>query len=279
MHITDFDLYADLLKKQSGLTLSSDKSYLIDSRLGPVAKAWGFDSLSNMTNALRGLPDPKLIKDIVEAMTTNETSFYRDTRPFEIFKNVVMPYMLKSRASSKRLKIWCAAASSGQEPYSIAMMLKDMAHQMPKWKIEIYATDIDDKILDQASAAKYSQFEVQRGLPVQTLIKYFDEDGDKWALKDEIRNMVKFANFNLLNSMAGMDTFDVVFCRNVLIYFDAPDKTDILQRISQKVTGDGFLFLGGAETVFGLTDTFKPLPNHRGLYILSEGQYDMEQLA
>ena len=279
MHITDFDLYADLLKKQSGLTLSSDKSYLIDSRLGPVAKAWGFDSLSNMTNALRGLPDTKLIKDIVEAMTTNETSFYRDTRPFEIFKNVVMPYMLKSRASSKRLKIWCAAASSGQEPYSIAMMLKDMAHQMPKWKIEIYATDIDDKILDQASAAKYSQFEVQRGLPVQTLIKYFDEDGDKWALKDEIRNMVKFANFNLLNSMAGMDTFDVVFCRNVLIYFDAPDKTDILQRISQKVTGDGFLFLGGAETVFGLTDTFKPLPNHRGLYILSEGQYDMEQLA
>lgn len=267
MRISDFDLYRDLLKEKSGLTLTQDKSYLLDSRLTPVARKWGFANLEGMTMALRGVPKPDLLKDVIEAMTTNETSFYRDSKPFDQFRDVVIPHLIKTRSAAKRCRIWCAASSTGQEPYSLAMLLKENAAKMPGWSFEIIATDISTEVLESAKKGEYSQFEVQRGLPIQMLMKYFEQKGDRWALKPEIKSMVQYKYFNLLESMAMLGRFDIIFCRNVLIYFDRDTKAKVLQNMSTLLPDDGFLFLGGAETVLGITEAFKPMENTRGIYI------------
>lgn len=266
MRIIDFDLYRDLLKERSGLVLIQDKSYLLDSRLTPVAKKWGYPSLEAMTNALRGVPDKDLITDIVEAMTTNETSFFRDNKPFETFKSHVLTYMKEKRANQRSLRIWCAAASSGQEPYSLAMILKEASAQFPGWRFSIHATDISDDILNHAREGVYSQFEVQRGLPIQMLMKYFTQADEKWRINDDIRKLIQFENFNLLGDMAKLGRFDIIFCRNVLIYFDEKTKGMVLEKMAKQLPNDGFLFLGGAETVLGITEAFRPVPNQRGLY-------------
>ena len=235
MKITDFDIYKDLLKEKSGLVLSQDKSYLVESRLNPVAKKWGYDSLEAMTMTLQGVPDKELVRDIVEAMTTNETSFFRDSRPFDLFKDTVLKYMKEARAPRRRLRIWCAAASSGQEPYTIAMLLKEAAMEFPGWSFEIIATDISHDILNLAREGRYTQFEVQRGLPIQLLMKYFTQDGDRWQIKDDIRKMVKYDYFNLLDPMTKLGTFDIIFCRNVLIYFDEQTKGAVLNKMAQQI--------------------------------------------
>ena len=273
MKTTDFDLYKDLLKKKSGLVLTPDKSYLLESRLTPVAKKWGFENLEAMSAKLIGVPDPKLVVDIVEAMTTNETSFFRDTKPFDIFKGTVLPFVAKNNISQRKLRIWCAAASSGQEPYTISMILKEEAAKLPGWNIEILATDISHDILTIAKAGVYSQFEVQRGLPIQYLMKYFVQKEEKWAIKDEVKSIIKYDYFNLLNPLTPLGTFDVIFCRNVLIYFDEATKRMILDNMSKQLHNNGFLFLGGAETVLGITDKFKPVPEKRGLYALNGSQH------
>ncbi|MFA7276160.1 MAG: protein-glutamate O-methyltransferase CheR [Pseudobdellovibrionaceae bacterium] len=267
MKVADFELYKNLLYDKSGLVVTPDKSYLLDSRLTPIAKKWGFPSIDMMTLQLRAIPDQKLIKDIIEAMTTNETSFFRDNKPFQMFQDVILPHMTAARASKKTLKIWCAAASSGQEPYSLAMILKEKEAQLKGWRFEITATDISEDILAIAKKATYSQFEVQRGLPIQYLMKHFTQVGETWQLKDDIRNMVKYAPFNLLDDMGRLGTFDIVFCRNVLIYFDEKTKGKILEKIAKQLENDGFLLLGGAETVLGITDKFIPKPDSRGLYV------------
>ncbi len=267
MKVADFELYKSLLYSKSGLVITPDKSYLLDSRLTPIAKKWNYPTLEMMTLQLRALPDPKLIKDIVEAMTTNETSFFRDTKPFTLFQETILPHMIANRASKKSIRIWCAACSSGQEPYSLAMILKDKEAQLKGWRIEIVATDLSDDILDQARKATYSQFEVQRGLPIQYLMKHFTQVGETWALKDEIKSMIKFSTFNLLDEMTKMGQFDIIFCRNVLIYFDEKTKAGILGKMERQMEKDGFLLLGGAETVLGITDKFSPMPDKRGLYI------------
>lgn len=267
MKISDFDLYRDLLKEKSGLSLTQDKAYLLESRLSPIAKKWGYDSLDAMTAKLRGVPDRNLVGDVVEAMTTNETSFFRDIKPFDLFRQTVLPCMKQARASRKKLRIWCAASSSGQEPYTLAIILKEAAVQFPGWSFEILATDISNEILNQAREGVYSQFEVQRGMPITLLLKYFTQSGDKWRINDDIRKLVKFENFNLLEPMSRLGVFDVVFCRNVLIYFDEPTKGKVLDNIARQLEPDGFLVLGGAETVIGITDAFKPMPDCRGLYV------------
>ena len=267
MKVADFELYKSLLYSKSGLVITPDKSYLLDSRLTPIAKKWNYPTLEMMTLQLRALPDPKLIKDIVEAMTTNETSFFRDTKPFTLFQETILPHMITNRASKKSIRIWCAACSSGQEPYSLAMILKDKEAQLKGWRIEIIATDLSEDILDQARKATYSQFEVQRGLPIQYLMKHFTQIGETWALKDDIKSMIKFSTFNLLDEMTKMGQFDIIFCRNVLIYFDEKTKGNILGKMERQLEKDGFLLLGGAETVLGITDKFSPMPDKRGLYI------------
>ncbi len=276
MRIVDFDIYKDLLKEKSGLVLSSDKSYLLDSRLSPIAKKWGYPSIDAMTVALQGVPDKDLVNDIVEAMTTNETSFFRDTRPFDTLRNTVLPYLHENRATKRSINTWCAAASSGQEPYSIRLILKEMESKFAGWKTDILATDISHEILEQAREGVYSQFEVQRGLPIQTLMSNFTQIDEKWQINEEIRRSVRYDYFNLLDSMSGLGTFDVIFCRNVLIYFDEPTKKDILERMAAQLPDDGFLFLGGAETVLGITEAFKPIPDKRGLYA-KEGSVLLEK--
>ncbi len=271
MNIADFDIYQALLKQNSGLVLTQDKSYLVDSRLNPIAKKWGYENIDAMTTILRGMPPKELITDIVEAMTTNETSFFRDTKPFEIFKNTVLPYFKNKPDGQKKLRIWCAAASSGQEPYSLAITLQEEQKNMPGWSYEILATDISYEILEQAREGVYTQFEVQRGLPITHLMKYFTQTETKWAINKELKDMIQYDFFNLLDPMKELGQFDIIFCRNVLIYFDPPTKKEVLEKMHAQLADDGFLFLGGAETVIGITDSFGTVPDNRGLYGKTDG--------
>jgi chemotaxis protein methyltransferase CheR len=204
-------------------------------------------------------------------MTTNESFFFRDKVPFEHFRDTIMPALLSARAQSRRIRIWCAAAATGQEPYSLAIALKELGKDLRGWRVEIVATDLSTEVLEKARAGIYSQFEVQRGLPALMLIKYFAQVGEHWQIAPEIRAMVKFMPFNLLGDFAPLGRFDVVLCRNVLIYFDQATKVGVLERIADVTERDGFLMLGGAETVVGLTDRFKPVADKRGLYARPDG--------
>jgi chemotaxis protein methyltransferase CheR len=267
----DFDFLAGMLKERSGLMLTPDKVYLLESRLTPLARKRGLDTLDALVQKLKMRGDQSLVRDVTEAMTTNESFFFRDNTPFDLFKNHVMPAMEQARSRQKRLRIWCAAASTGQEPYSLAILLRETWHKWKDWRIEIVGTDICTQVLDKAKAGEYSQFEVQRGLPIQLLIKYFTQEGDTWKLNDDIRNMVTYRPFNLLENFAGLGAFDVIYCRNVLIYFDQPTKSAVLDRMSKTLAKDGTLFLGAAETVLGITDAFRPVRGQRGMYVPSDG--------
>jgi chemotaxis protein methyltransferase CheR len=262
----DYDFLRRLLRERSGLVLTADKQYLVESRLLPVARRAGFGGLGDLVLRLKGSNAEPLVTDVIEAMTTNESFFFRDKIPFEHFRNTIMPTLLSARAGQRRIRIWCTAASTGQEPYSLALSLKEMAPAVEGWRIEIVATDLSNDVLEKAKAGIYSQFEVQRGLPIQLLIKYFTQIGDTWQIAPDIRAMVQFRPLNLLADFSHLGTFDVVFCRNVLIYFDQETKTGVLERIARITGRDGYLVLGAAETVVGLTDSFKPLVEHRGLY-------------
>jgi chemotaxis protein methyltransferase CheR len=267
----DFEFLAGMLKERSGLMLTPDKVYLLESRLTPLARKRGLDTLDALVQKLRMSRDEGLLRDVTEAMTTNESFFFRDNTPFDLFKNHVLPAMEKGRATQRRLRIWCAAASTGQEPYSLAIMLRENWVKWQGWNIEIVGTDICTQVLEKAKAGTYSQFEVQRGLPIQMLIKYFRQEGDQWRISDDIRRMVNFRPFNLLSNFMGMGTFDVIYCRNVLIYFDQPTKKDVLERMRKCLANDGTLFLGAAETVLGITDAFRPVRGQRGMYVPSDG--------
>ncbi len=266
MNIDDFNLVAKILKDRSGLVLGSDKAYLLESRLNPVARKYDLAGVDDLVAMIRAGGNEKLLVDITEAMTTNESFFFRDQKPFDQFRDLVLPYMLDHRSQAKTLRIWCAACSSGQEPYSLAMLLKEQAAGLAGWTIEILATDLSLEILSKAKEGIYSQFEVQRGLPVRLLVKYFKQDGERWQISDEIRSMVSFKPHNLLHQPQGLQQVDVVFCRNVLIYFDPETKTTTLHSISNVMAEDGFLFLGGAETVLGVSERFQLIPGQRGVY-------------
>ncbi len=276
MKTEDFEVYRKILETTSGLVVTPDKAYLLESRLGPVVRKWELDNIEALSNKLRGSPEKELINDVMEAMTTNETSFFRDMHPFELFKDPILPYLLEKRAVSKRIRIWTAAASSGQESYSLSMTIKEMGNQLAGWSFDNKATDISQEIIDTAKKGIYSQFEVQRGLPIQMLMKYFDQLDEKWQIKQEIRDMVNFSVFNLLDDLTPIGRQDIIFCRNVLIYFDEENKSKILNRIAALLEDDGFLILGGAETVLGLTDALVPIQHKRGLYVKKESVHLME---
>ena len=262
----DYDFLCKLLKGRSGLMLSADKQYLVESRLLPIARKAGLANLSELAHKLKGANAEALTVEVVEAMTTNESFFFRDKIPFDAFRDVMMPALIAARATQRRIRIWCAAASSGQEPYSLAMILKEMAPRIAGCRVEIVATDISTEILEKAKSGLYSQFEVQRGLPITMLVKHFTQIGEMWQISPEIRAMVQFRPLNLLHDFSSLGACDVVFCRNVLIYFDQPTKIDVFNRLARIVPADGYLTLGAAETVIGLTDLFKTVPDRRGLY-------------
>jgi len=262
----DYDFLRKGLKQHSGLVLAADKHYLVESRLLPLARNAGFSNLAELVEALRTRRDAALMACVVEAMTTSESSFFRDRTPFEHLRRTIIPALTTSHRRGV-IRIWCAAAATGQEPYSVAICLKEMGRQIAGWQIEILATDLSNDVLKRARAGMYSQFEVQRGLPVKLLIKYFTQVGERWQVAPEIRAMVKFRQFNLLADFASLGTFDVVFCRNVLIYFAQETKTDVLDRLAKAISSDGYLVLGAAETAIGLTDAFKMVIDKPGLYM------------
>jgi chemotaxis protein methyltransferase CheR len=261
----DYEYLRKLLKDRSGLDLSADKQYLIESRLLPLSRKSGLASISELVQKMKG-GSADITTQVVEAMTTNETFFFRDKVPFDHFRDSIMPEILQARASRKTLRIWCAAGSTGQEPYSLAMCLKEMGAALAGWRVEILATDLSQEVLEKSRAGIYSQFEVQRGLPIQMLVKYFKQTGELWQINADIRAMVQHRQLNLLQDFSQLGVFDVIFCRNVLIYFDQDTKINIFNRLAKTTEPDGFLVLGAAETVVGLTDVFKPYPERRGLY-------------
>lgn len=266
----DFDHFCNLIKERSGIVLNAEKSYLIESRLGPIASQLGHKDVNELLSVVRSSRDENLLRTVTDALTTNESFFFRDNTPFDLFKEVMLPDMLTARASRRRLRIWCAACSSGQEPYSLAMILKEMGPDLDGWNIEIVGTDISHGILERAKDGVFSQFEVQRGLPAKLLVKYFEKDDANWRIKDEIRKMVDFRFLNLVDNPQPLGTFDIVFCRNVLIYFDIETKQKVLQSIARVSERDAYLVLGAAETMIGITQEFKMHPERRGLYQVAQ---------
>jgi chemotaxis protein methyltransferase CheR len=274
-----FAFIAGLVRRECGLVLTADKTYLIESRLTPVARRWKLATTEEFIQALGKTSTRDMVRDAVEAMVTHESFFFRDKKPFDQFRDMVLPRLVQARATQKHIRIWCAAASSGQEPYTLAMQLKEAEARLKGWKVEILATDISTDVLARAKAGIYTQFEVQRGLPVQLLVKYFKKIEDKWEIAPAIKSMVEYRPFNLLDDPRALGRFDVVFCRNVLIYFDQETKGQILDRISRQMASDGVLYLGGAETVLGLTTRFQPMPNERGVYTLTNAAPAGQKLA
>ena len=266
-----FDFLKQQLMQRSGTVITPEKSYLIDSRLMPIARRHGYDGIDGLIGALMRRPDETVLGEIVDAMTTNETLFFRDVWPFEKLRDTVIPDLAERNATTKRLRIWSAACSSGQEPYSIAIVLNEMKRLLAGWRAPIIGTDICSAVLDRAREGRYSKFEVQRGLSEDMLRRYFVQDGANWQVRPELRQAVEFKKFNLLDDpmKAGLFGFDIVFCRNVLIYFDEPTRVRALASIAKAMRPGGYLVMGGAETVMGVSDAFRLIPGQRGLFQLS----------
>jgi chemotaxis protein methyltransferase CheR len=253
---SDFDYIRDVVRRHSAIVLDPGKEYLVESRLVPLARKEGEQSIASLVARMRAEKTGVLTGRVVDAMTTNETSFFRDNHPFDAMKELVLPQLVRARASERRLSIWCGASSSGQEPYSLTMLLKDVLTTHPGWSASLLATDLSTEMLERTRAGVYTQLEVNRGLPVAMLVRHFDKVGTQWQVKPDLRAMVKTRPLNLAVPFPPIGTFDVVFLRNVLIYFDAATKKAVLQRVRQVLRPDGYLFLGGAETTLGIDDAF-----------------------
>jgi chemotaxis protein methyltransferase CheR len=268
----DFDYLSQLIQERSGLVLTEDKHYLLESRLLPIIRRLKLDSITALVADLKRNPLPETLVEITEAMTTNETSFFRDAKPFEQFRQITLPHLVK-HAKNKKIRIWSAACSTGQEPYSLAMCILEEAAKLGDVEVEIVATDLANHVLRKAEDGVYTQFEVQRGLPVLLMVKYFEQRGDKWRVRENVRSLVSYKQANLLEDVSGLGQFDMVFCRNVLIYFDVPTKAKVLANIHKQMLPHAVLSVGSAETLYGITEKFKaasPDEKHRGLYLRQE---------
>ena len=263
----DYKFLRQLLKERSGLMLGDDKDYLVEARLMPVARRAGSRSLAELVRRLRAPEGEALIVEVVEAMMINESFFFRDRLPFDRLRDTVLPALIAARVESRRLRIWSAASSTGQEPYSLAMLVKEFAPRLAGWAVEIAASDISNEVTEKARTGLYTQFEVQRGLPIHLLMTHFERGDDRWRIAADLREMVRFQQQNLLEDFSALGRFDVVFLRNVLIYFDQATKADVLKRVAGVLAPDGYLLLGAAETVVGVSDHFQPLADRQGIYV------------
>ena len=270
MRPQSFDLLAGLLRGGSGLVIGPDKTYLLETRLSPILREHKLADLDALADRLRpGAAAPgraALEREVVEAMTTNESFFFRDDKPFAHLRAHALPRLLAVRPATARLRIWSAAASTGQEAYSLAMIMAEQRGALGGRSVEILGTDLSRAPLARAREGLYNQFEVQRGLPMQYLVKHFRKEGAEWRIAEAMRAMVAFREWNLLADLRPLGIFDIVFCRNVLIYFDQPTKSRVLNAIARQMTPDGRLYLGGAETVIGLTDRLAAVPGESGVY-------------
>jgi chemotaxis protein methyltransferase CheR len=257
----EFTFFADFLRRESAISVGPDKRYLVESRLTPLALTLGYADSSALVNELRRpLADKSLRNRAVEVMTTNETSFFRDMRPFEVLRTTLVPEALRRNEATRQLRIWSAGASTGQELYSVAMLLDQQFPQLAGWTVTLYGTDLSEQVLAKARAARYSALEVNRGLPAALLVTYFSRDGNEYVLDHRIRARCQFEVMNLTSPWRVMPRFDIVFCRNVLIYFDVDAKRTVLERIRAHLSEDGVVLLGAAETTLGVVDDYVAVP-------------------
>lgn len=271
--LQSFNTFCAYLRRSSGLVIGPDKQYLVESKIRPILRREKLAGLTELLAILDRGQSPALAKEVIEAMTVNETFFFRDKVPFDNFRQVMVPALISARANEKSLRIWSAACSSGQEPYSLAMILTDeFAHKLQGWRIEVVGTDLSEAVLDKAKKGVYTQFEVQRGLPTPLLLRHFTQVGDLWQVNEKIRSRVNFVPFNLLSDYTSLGKFDVIFCRNVLIYFDQTRKSDILSRMGRILSPDGYIILGASENIIGLQTGLAPHPQHRSFFIRAGAQ-------
>lgn len=257
MTTLDHELIRSLVLTESAITLEAGREYVVEARVNALAKREGLPDATEFANRLRAAPRGPLLRKLVDAMTTNETSFFRDLHPFESLKQAVLPDLIRNRKNESRLHIWCGAASSGQEPYSLLMLLSEHFPELVTWNLRFIATDLSSQILTKARAGRYSQFEVNRGLPAQLLVKYFTRQNGEWEVSPNLRRQVEFSELNLIQDWPAMPFMDLVMLRNVLIYFDTTVKRQILERVRRVMRPGGYLILGGTETTLGLVDGFE----------------------
>jgi len=273
--MTPYEMIASMIRVRSGIVLGPDKLYLVETRLAPILRREGLRDLGSLAERLRDTVrdqrGTELAREVVEAMTTNETLFFRDSKPFVHLKQQALMRLHQVLPAGQPMRIWSAAASTGQEAYSLAMVVAEVRAAMPGRRVEIVGTDLARDPIRRAQEGVYTQFEVQRGLPVHMLVKYFDKVDQGWRVKDSLRSLVEFREWNLLSNLGQLGIFDIVFCRNVLIYFDPPTKGRVLEAISRQISQDGLLYLGGSETTFGLTDSFLALATERAVYTPAYG--------
>jgi chemotaxis protein methyltransferase CheR len=265
----DFDYVRKLVYEQSAIALDDSKEYLIEARLAPVAQREGLPSVTELIRALR-LGGTRLRDDVVAAVATNETTFFRDVHPFDALRDVVIPAVLADNGG-RSVSMWSAAASTGQEAYSMAMLVREHFPNVPR--VTILGTDLSADVIARARSGTFPQLEVNRGLPARLLVKHFKRDGVRWQLSDDIRRMVTFRQVNLARPFGDVPAMDIVFLRNVLIYFDLPTKTQVLLRVAQVLRPGGYLFLGGSETTYGINDSFQRVVTGKAVfYRLGEGK-------
>lgn len=265
----DFDFIRKLVLERSAILLEPGKEYLVESRMMSLLHQEGLSSIENLVQKMRSGLKNGLEDKVVDALTTNETSFFRDIHPFETLKTHVLPEVLEKNKSTRQFGFWCGASSSGQEPFTIAMILRDKFPELRQWKVNFTASDISTEMLARCKKGVFTQLEVNRGLPAQYLVKFFERDGADWKLKDDIRSLIEFRQINLATNLPLMPKMDIVFLRNVLIYFDVETKKKVLERIRRVMHPGGFLFLGAAETTLNLDTSFERLPHRQsGCYQL-----------
>lgn len=264
----DFEYLSKVLKDESGLALTPDKSYLINTRLRPILDRHDIENVSALVKTLRSGRDRALKEEVVDAMTTNESLFFRDTTPFQALVEMMIPNLMRARGRGKPIRIWCAAASTGQEPYSVSILVEENARRFPGLDVQIVASDLSQAALRRARLGEYTPFEVGRGMPPDILSRHFEKTAaNHYVISPKVKSRIRFQYRNLLHPFDGLGKFDIVFCRNVLIYFDRPTKADVLTRMSKIIPEDGYLILGGPETTLGLCNAFSRHSKWRNVYV------------
>lgn len=257
MTTADFDYVRSFVREQSAIVLEPGKEYLVESRLQTLARKENLESVDALIGKLKAPANSAFQRKVVDAMTTNETSFFRDIHPFETLQKHLLPELIAARGRQQRLTIWCGAASTGQEPFSVMMLIAQHFPELLNWELKFIATDLCNEVLSRARAGLFSQLEVNRGLPAALLVKYFGREGTEWQFRDDLRRRIEFTELNLVKDWPWMPRTDIVFLRNVMIYFDVPTKKAILAKIRHLLNPGGFLVLGGAETTYNLDDGFE----------------------
>jgi chemotaxis protein methyltransferase CheR len=262
MSLVELDFIRTMLQQRAGIVLDREKGYLVEMRLGALARREGFATLNGLIAEVRR-GESELTSRVVEAMTTNETSFFRDVHPFDALRKVILPDLIRRRATERSLRIWCAACSSGQEPYSIAMLLRDHFPSLATWNMRLVATDLSVDMIERARQGRYSALEVHRGLTPELLARHFMRQGEEWHVRDEIKRVVEFRTLNLLGPWPGLGSLDLVLLRNVLIYLDQASKQSVLARLRNMLRPDGCLMLGSAETTLHIDEAFEVVQQER----------------